>query len=424
MSLSSLSLSLFLLSIAVIPGAAEAQSTATLKVVPSPGSATVGTDFIVDLKLDTGGQAVGGVLVSVSYSSNIQYVGIISGTSVFDQEIIAPAPSGNIFQFARVRFDTGFNGADGELLQVTFRPLSNGVAAIVINQTASEVIAYSNSSNILSGVLNASYTVTGGPPGTPPPDPPPPPPPPPATGDSTGEVPEARAVPPPPPPDPAPVARCSIPIFGAAEPLPHTAGKLHMKLLSGQEVTFRDVPTNTWFARPVASLIQGGIASGYKDVQGNYTGLFGPADAVLNGQMAKLILQLSGADARAVVGRPANQTSLGDWSEPYVRWAEDRQISFFLSYPDVRQPTPRGAIVEALLQGLGIAINPGTTNPFSDLPPSHRYAAAILTAHAMGVIRGDTDAQGNLRGTVRPNDTLNRAELAAIFVRLAERGCQ
>ena len=197
-----------------------------------------------------------------------------------------------------------------------------------------------------------------------------------------------------------------------------------MKLLNGMEVTFRDIPTNAWFARPVASLIQGGIASGYKDPQGNYTGLFGPADKVLNGQMAKLILQLSGADARAVLGRPVNPTSLGDWSEPYVKWAEDQQISFFQTSPDVRHPTPRGAIVESTLQALGIPLNPETTNPFSDLPQSHRYAAALLTAHSLGVIKGDSDAQGNLKGTVRPDDILNRAELAAIFARLAERGCQ
>lgn len=415
----SLTLFLLLLSGSFVPGSGEAQgpATATLKIVPSTGNGTVGVDMGVDIKVDTS-QSVGGILASVTYSGNLQYVGAITSSSVFDQEIMAPAPSGNTVQFARVRFDTGFNGTDGQVIRLTFRPLSNGIATVIINQAASEVISYSTSTNILSSVINGSFTLSGG--ATPPPET--------EEGVVTEEVtigPGILAVPPPPPPpDPSPIARCTLPVFHDTEPLPHAAGKLRMKLLNAAEVTFRDIPTNAWFARPVASLIQGGIASGYKDTQGNYTGLFGPADPVLNGQMAKLILQLSGADAREVQGRPANQTSLGDWSEPYVKWAEDQQISFFLIHPDVRQPTPRGAIVEATLQALGIALNPGTDNPFSDLPASHRYAAALLTAHSLGVIKGDSDAKGNPRGTVRPDATLNRAELAAIFVRLAERGCQ
>jgi hypothetical protein len=197
-----------------------------------------------------------------------------------------------------------------------------------------------------------------------------------------------------------------------------------MKLLTGQEVTFRDVKTNAWYARGIASLIQGGIASGYKDAQGKYTGLFGPADPVLNGQTAKLISQLSGGNVQGVSGRPANTTSHGDWSEVYVKWAEDRQIAFFLASPDVRKPTPRGAIIEATLQALGLPFTTPTTNPFKDLPSSHPHGLAILTAHSLGVIKGDTDAQGNSRETVRPNDSLNRAELATIFMRLAERGCK
>src|SRR3989338_1857071 len=127
----SLALFLLLLTGVFTPRNIDAQGspTATLKVYPSSGAGTVGVDLPVDVQLDTS-QSVGGVLVSISYSTNLEYVGAISSSSVFDQEIESPAPSGFAFQFARVRFDTGFNGTDGQVLKLTFRPTSNGLASI------------------------------------------------------------------------------------------------------------------------------------------------------------------------------------------------------------------------------------------------------------------------------------------------------
>ena len=55
-------------------------------------------------------------------------------------------------------------------------------------------------------------------------------------------------------------------------------------------------------------------------------------------------------------------------------------------------------------------------NPFSDLPSASPFAAAIETAAKLGILSGDTDAQGKPKGSVRPNDLINRAEVVKIVV--------
>ena len=140
--------------------ALAAPATAVIKVVPSSGSQSVGAAFAVDFKLDTGGQAVGGVLVDVTYSTNLGFVSADVAGSVFDFEVIAPTPVNNRFQFVRVRLDDGFNGSDGQLIKITFRPTAAGTGAITISTIVSEVIAFSDSSNILKDVINGSFTLT------------------------------------------------------------------------------------------------------------------------------------------------------------------------------------------------------------------------------------------------------------------------
>ena len=59
---------------------------------------------------------------------------------------------------------------------------------------------------------------------------------------------------------------------------------------------------------------------------------------------------------------------------------------------------------------------------FRDLFPRHENYAAIRLLAALGVISGDTDRDGEPTGTVRPNASINRAEIAKIFTKLAELG--
>jgi len=54
---------------------------------------------------------------------------------------------------------------------------------------------------------------------------------------------------------------------------------------------------------------------------------------------------------------------------------------------------------------------------FSDLPPDHPHAKAIATAYVYGLVQGNPD------GTFRPDDPINRAEVAklvALLLKLRE----
>ena len=51
--------------------------------------------------------------------------------------------------------------------------------------------------------------------------------------------------------------------------------------------------------------------------------------------------------------------------------------------------------------------------PFND-SKSHKYKNDIAYAYALGIISGDINADGSEKGTFRPDDPINRAEVAKI----------
>lgn len=151
---------LFLVLVLIGPTTAfAAVATAIISISPSSGTRDVGASFPLDFKIDTGGQAVGGVSVDVTYSSNLEFVTADAAGSVFDQEVVAPTPQNNAFSFIRVRFDNGFTGPDGQLLKVTFKALAAGQGTVTITKSTSEAIATADFSNILKDVNNAVFTI-------------------------------------------------------------------------------------------------------------------------------------------------------------------------------------------------------------------------------------------------------------------------
>ena len=59
---------------------------------------------------------------------------------------------------------------------------------------------------------------------------------------------------------------------------------------------------------------------------------------------------------------------------------------------------------------------------FTDVGKKHKHAAAIALLAGYGIVSGDTDRDGKPTGTFRPNDPINRAEIAKIFTKLIEIG--
>ncbi|HLD63301.1 MAG TPA: S-layer homology domain-containing protein, partial [Candidatus Peribacteraceae bacterium] len=198
-----------------------------------------------------------------------------------------------------------------------------------------------------------------------------------------------------------------------SEAVPNVRGFLEAAI-DGQSVVFTDVPVREWFAAYVWDVIQAGIASGYRDARGRLTGEFSPANPVTYAEIAKMALEAAGEDVSSVSGTPVNRTAQKQWSESYIKLAEELQLSVYARDLDVNGPATRGAVVQTIVESFGLPLSEGTGD-YSDLRASHPHAGAIDTATALGIISGDTDRQGNPKGTVRPDDLINRAEVAKIL---------
>jgi hypothetical protein len=201
---------------------------------------------------------------------------------------------------------------------------------------------------------------------------------------------------------------------GTLDGLPARRGYLLMTV-DGHEVLFRDVPVAAWFAPYVRILVERGIAQGYRDSEGNLTGLFGPANPVTHAEILKMALAAAGTPLSP--GVPRNRFARADWSAAYVKTAEDLGLSVYGPSLDVRLPATRAQVVQTILEVFHVETTQGD-NPFSDLPDSSPFAPAVETAHALGLIGGDTDAEGNPKGTVRPDGFINRAEVSKMVARL------
>jgi hypothetical protein len=204
--------------------------------------------------------------------------------------------------------------------------------------------------------------------------------------------------------------------------LPAERGKLVLTL-DGVKVLFRDIPVAEWFARYVATIIREGIASGYKNEQGDLTGFFGPSNRVTYAEIAKMSLLLGGADLTSVSDAPENLSARGQWSEVYIRLAEESDLSIFTPSLQVNDSATRGAVIQTMLEALDIPITEGEENPYKDVPAHHIYKDAILTATNLGIVRGDTNTKGESLHRFRPNDPVNRAEVAKILAEAGNRAC-
>lgn len=191
--------------------------------------------------------------------------------------------------------------------------------------------------------------------------------------------------------------------------------------IDGKAVIFKDVPAREWFASYVWKVIEAGVASGYRDARGRLTGEYGPANPVTYAEIAKMALEAAKKDVSTVTGVPQNRTARRQWSESYIKLAEDIELSVYTASLDVNVPASRGAVIQTIVEALNLPLEEGTGG-YKDIRASHPHAQAIATATALGIISGDTDRQGNPKGTVRPNDPINRAEVAKILTKVLELG--
>lgn len=184
-------------------------------------------------------------------------------------------------------------------------------------------------------------------------------------------------------------------------------------IINGVMVTFGDVPRDAWFAPYVRDIAERGIVSGYRDADGKPLGMFGPADNVTTGQLAKIALGSSSNLGDCPSTPPVNLTASGTWASSYIACAEKLQWALYGDGSvDVNRSASRAEVVMTLLEAFKVTINEPTGTAFTDVTASTLFNPAIEQAKKDGIVSGYTDSAGVATGLFGPEDSVNRAELS------------
>jgi hypothetical protein len=182
--------------------------------------------------------------------------------------------------------------------------------------------------------------------------------------------------------------------------------------LSGAQ--FRDVAEGDWFNPYVQSVASWGIITGYKGSDGNPTGEFGPGNNVTVAEMLKISLKSAQVDELECGLVPSlHPQALGHWASAFISCGEMMGMRILDgSTVDVNRPATRAEVIAMIDDAFGDQVPPLYSN-FRDTA-GHPFEADIAFAYTRGIVSGDKDKLGIETGTFRPNDSINRAEVAKI----------
>ncbi len=184
---------------------------------------------------------------------------------------------------------------------------------------------------------------------------------------------------------------------------PVSVGALSMSMYS-----FIDVSPTAWYAPFVRDATALGIVSGYKDVYGNPTGMFGPEKPVTIAEALKISLESAGYDSSLGHG-------YGHWAANYLSIATGENFAITQQYSlNLDAPATRAEVASIVNDAFRVQIPEPGPVPFSDVNLSTQYAPSIQSLAADGILSGDTDATGQQTGYFRPYDRVNRAEVVKI----------
>lgn len=183
--------------------------------------------------------------------------------------------------------------------------------------------------------------------------------------------------------------------------------------LSG--TAFQDVTDADWFSPYVASVSDWGIVSGYRDENGNPTGRFGPSNPVTIAELLKMSLEaVQVQEDECGIVPPTHTQALGHWAAKYISCAEAKNMRLLRDADiDFNRTATRAEVLAVIHDSFGDSVPPIFSN-FKDTI-GHPLEADIAYAYSRGIVSGDKDKQGIELGTFRPNDPINRAEVAKIL---------
>jgi hypothetical protein len=179
--------------------------------------------------------------------------------------------------------------------------------------------------------------------------------------------------------------------------------------------SFDDVTSADWFSPYVASVSDWGIVSGYSDANGQPLRRFGPSNPVTVAELLKMTMEAAQIkEEECGVVPPLNTQALTHWAVKYISCAEIKGVRI-VEEPniDFNRPAKRAEVIAVLHDAFGDRVPPLFSN-FKDTI-GHPLEADIAYAYSRKIISGDKDALGIQTGTFRPNESINRAEVAKII---------
>ncbi len=190
----------------------------------------------------------------------------------------------------------------------------------------------------------------------------------------------------------------------------------------GENVQLQDVLQSDWFSTYVFEAARRNILSGYRDEAGNLTGTFGPGNSVTVAELSKIAHRMSGLSEEAFkTSAPKNPAGAGQWFSAFFASSESRAWLIYADGTiDPARPATRGEVVVTLMQAFDVPLKWQKGNVFTDVPVSHRFAAAIETAANDDVVAGRKDAAGASTGTFDPEAPITRAEIAKIITTILD----
>ena len=159
-------------------------------------------------------------------------------------------------------------------------------------------------------------------------------------------------------------------------------------------------------------------------MMGYPNGTFRPNGSITRAEVAAMLTRTMipsyAPDLPAPIGSSFSDVSTDQWFHSYVAWAYAHDI--ILGYTDgtfrPNEPITRQELAAMIVRASGTATLPAGNFPFPDENQIQAWARDhVYTAYQSGWMIGDA---GTL--TLRPLETISRAETAAVFFRVLERG--
>ncbi|MDD5026464.1 MAG: S-layer homology domain-containing protein [Candidatus Peribacteraceae bacterium] len=185
--------------------------------------------------------------------------------------------------------------------------------------------------------------------------------------------------------------------------------------VDGTLVTYKDVPTSAWFALFVHKMIATGISTGYRNAQGTLTGMYGPENEVTLGELAKIAHRVVGIDETETRTQTGNALAKDTWSAPFFASAETHGWLIYQNpRSDPARPVTRAEVVATLLQAFDVPVRWPKGKMFTDIAMDTKFSNCIETAATDGLVSGFPVGEGSALSAFRPDQLVNRAELAKI----------